>query len=680
MGEVPIHSGSEPKGFPFRGDESQQNAACSIICERGGSVMPIFKTARLDHVQLDRCLSEIKLYCEEFRVAVPRELTSAEQNWRNKQECKLVIAGLGKVGKSSLLEALLETSQLIPVDLEIATAAAFWIRHGADQCYVIHFLPKEGEVAAQESITIPIIRGDKSAYVAMLEYGSNKFNPNNAKLVDRIDVIVNTQLLPPGVVLIDTPGIDSFSWEHTLISWRTYPLADAVFFAIDGTRSVLTRPEAEAIERLVGWQKPITVLHTKCDEPSEEATASLEKENRRALGALLGVAPETLPYFKVSSRLKASHARTGREDYLAASGCLSIMNAIRHDFQGSVRANAALPLVVEISRWLQSESERLKELRRVNSETHTETLKALGKAKEQQLAMRRAFLKIGLPKVLKDFDQVCADARDEAYYSISEELDNQPLSGFIGPLIQDLRSNKTSANLIATKEDAYRAQILSEGESIVRQISRRYEGRLKDALVRAQSALGSQDAAEAEISRMVWEPNSSAQPSARFSDVDRGAVSDLVAIQQGVGVGGMLAGASTAIIASVVAIPPLGAMVAIGVILTVTLASLFNRRAEQRERALVELGNRLSFVTRKMAEGAQRAVRTHSAQAVPEMRALLIERAEGPQAALEDEIRSIEERLRATEEQAAKTAAALATRAGRLSMTLAAYKGVHASR
>ncbi len=640
----------------------------------------IFKTARLDHVQLDRCLTEIKSYCGAFAVLVPGELVNAEENWRNKQESKLVIAGLGKVGKSSLLEAILETSLLIPIDLEIATATAFWIRHGTDQCYVVHFLPKEGETTAQEPITIPIIRGDESGYLAMLEYGGNKANPNNTKLVDRIDVIVNTDLLMPGVVLIDTPGIDSFSWEHTLISWRTYPLADAVFFAIDGTRSVLTRPEADAIERLVGWQKPITVLHTKCDEPSEEATAALEKENRRALGALLGAAPETLLYFKVSSRMKASHARTGREDYLAASGCLPLMNAIRLDFQASVRANAALPLVVEISRWLQTENERLKELRRINEETNAETLRDLGRAKERQLAMRRAFLKTELPKILKGFDQACAEARDDAYHSISEELDHQPLGTFIGPLIEDLRSNKTSAKLIAENEDAYRVNLLNEGESVVRQISRRYEGRLKDAVLLAQAALGTQDAAEAKINRMAWEPNTSAQPSANFSDVNRGAISDLMAIQQGMGLGGMLASASAAVIASVIAIPPLGAMVAIGILLSVTVASLFGRRAEQRERALVELGNRLSFVARKMAEGAQRAVRTHSTQVVPEMRALLIERAEGPQAALEDEIKSIDERLRATEEQAAKTAAALIARAGKLSMVLTAYKGVHASR
>jgi GTPase SAR1 family protein len=639
----------------------------------------IFKTARLDHVQLDRCLTTLKGYSEEFAVPVPGELLNAEVNWRTKAEAKLVIAGLGKVGKSSLLEALLGTSLLIPVDLEIATATAFWIRHGTDQRYVVHFLPKEGEAAAQEPVTIPIAVGDDSAYKAMLEYGSNKSNPNNIKLVDRIEVVVNSSLLPPGVVLIDTPGIDSFSWEHTLISWRTYPVADAVFFVVDGTRSVLTRPEADAIERLIGWQKPITVLHTKCDEPSEEATAALEKENRKALGLLLGTAPETLPYFKVSSRMKASHARTGREDYLHASGFLPLMNAIRLDFHASVRANAALPVVFQSSRWLQSENDRLKELRRINSEANTDVLKSLGRAKEQQLAMRRAFLKTQLPEILKEFDRACVQARDEANHSISEKLDNQPLGTFIGPLIEDLRRGKISAKEIVQNDDAYRARLLNDGEGVVRQISRHYEGRLKDAMIVAHEALGDQDAAEAEITRMAWEPNVAAQPNANFTAVNRGAMSDLMAVQQGMGLGGMLGSAGAAVVASVFAIPPLGAIVAIGILLTVTVASLFGRRAELRERALSELQSRLSFVARKMTEGAHQSVRTYNAQVVPEMRARLLQRAEAPQATLENEIKTIEQRVRATEEQAAKHEAALIARAGKLSMVYNEYKSVHAS-
>lgn len=630
--------------------------------------MTIFELPKIDHDRLAATFAASDVYASRYEAPIGDELREAEKVWRTTTSARLVVAGLGKVGKSSFYQALLQSGPLIPVDLEISTATAFHIQYGTPQRYVVHFLPGPDSETPPEPVTIPI-GGERAGYEVMLDYGSNKGNPNNSKRIDRIDVILKHDLLKDGVILVDTPGIDSFSWEHTIVSWRAYPLCDAIVFAIDGSRSVLSRPEAEAIERMQGWRKPIIFLQTKTDEPSAEATAELERENRQAIGTLLGIPPERVPYYRISSRLKELHVRSGREDHLELSGFRPIIEGIGLEFMPSVRATRAVPLIVGLGNWVAKEAEAVGELIRINEETSTADLEAAKVAKNRHAAMRQAFIKEKLQDEIRTFEASCRKALRNALTDLRHELDTHPDGDIAGGIKRRLRDDRASAREIADNIDDYQSEVLRIAERRVQSIERDYEAAILKANWEAFSAIGAQAKAEAEELTVALERVGARMPSSNFSQINRGTLTDLISFQQGLSAGGLAAtmtGGGAAIVASAIAFPPLGALVAIGTVLACVLGGIGARRSQLREQALSELGQRLSYIIGEVARTAPGAFQNHLEDFLPAARKRILDAANEPLATLGKEVAAIDARIVATREECERNRRLLAERQAEL--------------
>ncbi|MDQ6697828.1 MAG: dynamin family protein, partial [Actinomycetota bacterium] len=106
-------------------------------------------------------------------------------------EAIVVVAGEASCGKSALINALLDQSDLLPVGVEVTTNVHVVVRHG----------PTAGALAVvgDETVSVPI---DEVAL-----WISEAGNPGNAKAVRGMEIRLPHPLLAAGLCIVDTPGV-----------------------------------------------------------------------------------------------------------------------------------------------------------------------------------------------------------------------------------------------------------------------------------------------------------------------------------------------------------------------------------------------------------------------------------------------------------------------------------------
>lgn len=217
---------------------------------------------------------------------------------------RLVVMGEIKKGKSSFINALLNTENLVPVADEIATSTVFKIHYASELNYKVHFLPYTEK--APLSITPKEVE----------QYGTEKGNPSNHYDVDFIEVGCPAALLKAGLFLIDTPGLGGLFKAHKRITWQCVPKADAVAFITDCSNPI-GKSEIDHIETVLKITQRIFFIHTKAATVDGESLQSIKQNNLNILAPVLKKEPQDIPYFEVDSELL--HLAADDEELLSMS-------------------------------------------------------------------------------------------------------------------------------------------------------------------------------------------------------------------------------------------------------------------------------------------------------------------------------------------------------------------------
>ena len=155
---------------------------------------------------------------------------------------RIVVMGEIKKGKTSFINALLGTPDLLPVTSDIATSVVFKVIYGPERKFKVFFQTDTDTGKRPEQIEI--------AQEQLSDYGTESGNPGNKKRVDFIGVEEPNPMLAEGIVLIDTPGVGGLFKAHREISWRYAPNADAIFFVLDSVEAVMSRDEVNFLKEL----------------------------------------------------------------------------------------------------------------------------------------------------------------------------------------------------------------------------------------------------------------------------------------------------------------------------------------------------------------------------------------------------------------------------------------------
>lgn len=236
---------------------------------------------------------------------------------------RLVVMGEIKKGKSSFINAMLGTKDLVPVSSNVATSTIFKIRYGAERGYVVHFF-KESDKSA-----LPIDAYDLN------RFGTEDGNPGNREQVDFIEVLCPSPLLQSGIVIIDTPGLGGLFKAHKQITYQYVPRADAVFFVTDSVESPIGQLETEYLKDIRGITPYLYFVQTKACSVDTEARLARKRNNLSILSRCLELPEKDIPYFLVDSELRFDSEKSKDIDDLTESGYPQLMAFIRNVLQAN---------------------------------------------------------------------------------------------------------------------------------------------------------------------------------------------------------------------------------------------------------------------------------------------------------------------------------------------------------
>jgi len=161
----------------------------------------------------------------------------------------VVVVGETNRGKSSLVNALLATPNLSPVDADVATATYLVLRHGtqwqARACYP----------AAEP---VPIELTDLPAWVS-----ADRDLPKERLPPRYIEVFAPVPLLER-LTLVDTPGVGGLDATHGELAAEAAAAATALLFVMDAG-APLTRGELSFLHRLANHVETVMFALTKVD-------------------------------------------------------------------------------------------------------------------------------------------------------------------------------------------------------------------------------------------------------------------------------------------------------------------------------------------------------------------------------------------------------------------------------
>ena len=223
------------------------------------------------------------------RAELGDRITSEADQW-GRQQLVVVACGDIKRGKSSLLNALLDRSSLLPVDADVATSVHLVVHYGPELSLVATRIGDDGEPHRE-----PIEVGD------LVDVASMQGDPGRREGVVSVEISVNHPLLERGVVLIDTPGVGGMTRGHRDLALAAVGRADALLFTISAQEPV-ARSELEFLVEASERTDRIVLVVTKSDVNSDAVNGDMLAEHRAKLGT-----------FTASMRVRAERGEIGSD-------------------------------------------------------------------------------------------------------------------------------------------------------------------------------------------------------------------------------------------------------------------------------------------------------------------------------------------------------------------------------
>ena len=155
--------------------------------------------------------------------------------------------GQYSAGKSSLINNILGR-QIFPSGSVETTPILSYILYGEDEGGRLVYLDGHEEDISLDEI-MNITQSNNSAV--------------NLSEVEHMEIFLNEKILSDGMILLDTPGINTLIQRHEFLLANSLSLASAIFYVVSGAPS---RVDVEKLQDFAGKGFPISFVRTHCDE------------------------------------------------------------------------------------------------------------------------------------------------------------------------------------------------------------------------------------------------------------------------------------------------------------------------------------------------------------------------------------------------------------------------------
>ncbi|GIF96638.1 dynamin family protein [Catellatospora citrea] len=236
----------------------------------------------------------------------------------------VVVVGEKKRGKSSLINALVDEPDLLPVDADVATCVHLAVSHGPQrQARVVDLAAPQGR---------PIPPEDIAAYAALDPATQQHRHPD----VSHVEVSLPRPLLD-GLVLVDTPGIGSLLAGHAEVTLAALDRADAALVVVHAGME-LAASEVAFLARVTDRVRAVLFVLTQIDKyPAWERIRDRDRELLAAHAPQLADAawfPVSGHLHQLAASLQAEGAHEDAARLRATAGIEQLRQALRDRVAG----------------------------------------------------------------------------------------------------------------------------------------------------------------------------------------------------------------------------------------------------------------------------------------------------------------------------------------------------------
>ena len=219
---------------------------------------------------------------------------------------RVVLAGEFDTGKSSLINALLQTD-VCPQDADEVTVVPTLVRFGEPARATLH--SAVAGVAPQQV-----------ALSSVADHASMQGNPRNRHRLASVEISLPHRLLRTGLELLDTPGVGGIDSGYGAITLGALAGAQGLLFVTDAAAE-LTGPELEFLRDAVGRIPAAACIVTKTDlYPNWRTIADRDREHLRTAGLdlpVIGVSSFVRQLARTSTDLDGESGFPALAEYLA---------------------------------------------------------------------------------------------------------------------------------------------------------------------------------------------------------------------------------------------------------------------------------------------------------------------------------------------------------------------------
>lgn len=251
---------------------------------------------------------------------IPPEFQAAQEGL-NRQDYNIVVCGEVKKGKSTLINAILG-QDVLPTGVSETTSQVFFISQAETESYALVF---------EDGYREPITRDKLFRYGTQTAANQEGDPIFSGRLLKWIEVNVPASFLPPGIHLIDTPGLGATYAAHAEITLRHISEADAAVYVLDSKTPVVTQ-DVETLKRILDVTDRILFVQSKIDMVGSEECKIMQENHKsnlkKSLGDRLDGAIEVYP---ISSKLlkEAASDTENQERFLRVSQFNKFRDALK---------------------------------------------------------------------------------------------------------------------------------------------------------------------------------------------------------------------------------------------------------------------------------------------------------------------------------------------------------------
>ena len=234
----------------------------------------------------------------------------------------VAVVGEFKQGKSSLVNALLG-APVCPVDDDVATARATYVRHGGTASAALLFDgdPPRREPFPFEELRRHVVEGGSAPAATSNGAASGQPTGQPTEQLAGVEVRIPRSMLAGGLVVVDTPGLGGLASMHAAASLTASATADALLFVTDASQE-LTASELDFLRRARELCPSVLCVLTKTDfYPAWRTVRDLDR------GHLARELPD-VGLVAVSSTLRAMAVRANDAELNAESGFAELVRFV----------------------------------------------------------------------------------------------------------------------------------------------------------------------------------------------------------------------------------------------------------------------------------------------------------------------------------------------------------------